>query len=235
MRFKIWSRRLGAALLMGFLGFLVISALMVSVLRWVNPPTSSFMAQDWIAGWLEGRELPWVHQEWVPWSSIPSALPLAVVAAEDQRFPGHGGFDLVEMKKAWRELRAGGRVRGASTLSQQVAKNLFLWPGKSLVRKGLEAWFTLMIEATWSKRRILEVYLNIAQLGPSTYGVEAAGWRYFDRPAAALTEREAALMAAVLPNPKQYRLDAPSPHVRQRAAWVRKQMRQLGPGYLDGL
>jgi monofunctional biosynthetic peptidoglycan transglycosylase len=158
-----------------------------------------------------------------------------MVAAEDQRFPEHGGFDLVEIRQAWDRFRAGGRLRGASTISQQVAKNLFLWSGKSLVRKGLEAWFTLLIELTWPKRRILEVYLNIAQLGPHTYGVGAASWRYFHRPPVALTERDAALMAAVLPNPERFRLDAPSGYVQKRAAWVRTQMRRLGPRYLDGL
>jgi monofunctional biosynthetic peptidoglycan transglycosylase len=235
MGLKVWLRRLVKALLYGFLGFLAISALTVAALRWVNPPTSSFMVADRIAGWVEGRERPWVYQEWVPWSAIPSSVPLAVVAAEDQRFPEHGGFDLVEIGNAWDRFRAGGQLRGASTISQQVAKNLFLWSGKSLLRKGLEAWFTLLIELTWPKRRILEVYLNIAQLGPHTYGAEAASWRYFDRPATALTERQAALMAAVLPNPERYRLEAPSAYVQKRAAWVRRQMRQLGMHYLDGL
>jgi len=232
---KVWLRRLGRALLFGFLGFLAISALAVAVLRWVDPPTSSFMVADWVSGWAQGRERPWVHHAWVPWSSIPDSLPLAVVAAEDQRFPEHGGFDLVEIGKAWDRFRAGGRLRGASTISQQVAKNRFLWSGKSMARKGMEAWFTLLIELTWPKRRILEVYLNIAQLGPHTYGVGAASWRYFHRPATALTASQAALMAAVLPNPERFRLDAPSGHVRKRAAWVRRQMRQLGPHYLDGI
>jgi len=226
-------RRLGTALLTGFLGFAAVSALTVTILRWVNPPTSSFMIADRVSGWMDGRERPWVRQEWVPWSSMPAELPLAVVAAEDQRFPQHDGFDLIEMRKAWEKFQGGGRLRGASTISQQVAKNLFLWSGKSLVRKGLEAWFTLLIEVTWPKQRILEVYLNIAQLGPHTYGVGAASLRYFHRPAVALKEREAALMAAVLPNPERYRLDAPSPYVHKRAAWIRQQMRQLGTGYLD--
>jgi len=232
---KVWLRRLGRALLVGFLAFLGISALTVPILRWVDPPASAVMVTDWISGWVEGRERPWVRQEWVPWSSIPDPVPLAMVAAEDQRFPEHGGFDLVEIRQAWDRFRAGGRLRGASTISQQVAKNLFLWSGKSLVRKGLEAWFTLLIELTWPKRRILEVYLNIAQLGPHTYGVGAASWRYFHRPPVALTERDAALMAAVLPNPERFRLDAPSGYVQKRAAWVRTQMRRLGPRYLDGL
>lgn len=162
-------------------------------------------------------------------------LPLAFVASEDQRFPSHFGFDLVEIEKAWGRFRNGGPLRGASTISQQVAKNLFLWRGKSWVRKGLEAWLTLTIELTWPKRRILEVYLNIAQLGPDTYGVEAASRHYFHRPALALRGKDAALLAAVLPNPERYRVQAPSRYVLKRAAWVRRQMRHLGATYLEGL
>jgi monofunctional biosynthetic peptidoglycan transglycosylase len=176
-----------------------------------------------------------VRHEWVDWDAISPAVRLAVVAEEDQRFPDHRGFDLVEIEKAWSRFRTGGRLRGASTISQQVAKNLFLWKNRDPVRKGLEAWLTMAIELSWSKQRILEVYLNIAQFGPDTFGVGAASWRYFDRPAEALREREAALLAAVLPNPERYRLDPPSGHVKKRADWVRKQMRQLGADYLDGL
>ena len=232
---RVRLRRLGAAFLFVLLGILTLSALLVFALRWLDPPFSSFMAQDWIGGLVERRDHPWVRHDWVPWESISPSVPLAVVAAEDQRFPAHGGFDLVEMENAWRHFRNGGRLRGASTLSQQVAKNLFLWRNKDLLRKGLEAWFTLLIELTWPKQRILEVYLNIAQFGPHTYGVEAASWRYFDRPAAALKDREAALLAAVLPNPIRFRLEAPSAYVKSRAARIRGQMRQLGKGYLEQL
>lgn len=232
---SITAKKLGALLLRGLLAFLFLSAFMVLCLRWIDPPTSSFMIQHWLSAWTEGRDEPHLHHEWVDWAAIAPAAPLAVVAAEDQRFPEHRGFDLVEIEKAWGRFRAGGRLRGASTISQQVAKNLFLWKKKDLVRKGLEAWLTLAIELAWSKRRILEVYLNIAQFGPDTFGVGAASWRYFDRPPAALRERDAARLAAVLPNPDRYRLDAPSRYLNKRAAWVRKQMRQLGTGYLDGL
>ncbi len=229
------AKKLGVLLMRGLLGLLVVSALLVLCLRWLDPPTSSFMIQHWISARATGSEEPYLHYEWVDWEAIAAAVPLAVVAEEDQRFPHHRGFDLVEMEKAWERFRSGGRLRGASTISQQVAKNLFLWKNKDLVRKGLEAWLTLAIELTWSKRRILEVYLNIAQLGPDTYGVGAASWRYFNRPPAALRERDAARLAAVLPNPVRHRLDAPSRYLNQRAAWVRKQMRQLGADYLAGL
>jgi monofunctional biosynthetic peptidoglycan transglycosylase len=227
--------KLGTLLLRLGLGFLILSALLVLSLRWLDPPTSSFMIQHWISGWIDGRESPYLHHEWVDWAEIAPAVPLAVVAAEDQRFPDHRGFDLVEIVKAWEKFRAGGKLRGASTISQQVAKNLFLWKNKDLVRKCLEAWLTWVIERTWSKQRILEVYLNTAQLGPDTFGVGAAGLRFFDRRAAALSARDAARLAAVLPSPDRYRLDAPSGYLNKRAAWVRKQMRQLGAGYLDKL
>jgi len=235
MRLKVRLGRLARRLAQGLLALAVTSLVLVAALRWLDPPFSAFMARDWIGGWWQDREPPWVSYEWVDLESIAPAMGLAVVAAEDQRFPTHSGFDLVEIEKAWRDIREGERVRGASTISQQVAKNLFLWGGKSLVRKGLEAWFTLWIELAWPKRRILEIYLNIAQLGPATYGAGAASWRYFRRPAGALTDEQAALLAAVLPNPERYRADAPSAYVRKRAAWVRRQMRQLGADYLKGL
>lgn len=235
MRGRRTIRRIGAALLAAVAAFIAISIAAVAVLRWVDPPGSAVMAWHWIGAFASGRERPYLYHEWTPWTAIPPALPLAVVAAEDQRFPDHRGFDLVEMEKAWQSYRERGRLRGASTLSQQVAKNLFLWQDRSLVRKGLEAWFTLLIESLWPKRRILEVYLNIAELGPDTYGVGAASWRFFQRPPAALGTAEAALMAAVLPNPRVYRVEAPSRYVRERAAWIRGQMRQLGPDHLREL
>ena len=232
---RINTKKIGVLLIRGLLGFVLATLLVVVSLRWLDPPTSSFMIQHQVAAWLDGRPSPYIRYEWVDWESIAPPVSLAVVAGEDQRFPTHRGFDLVEIEKAWRRFREGGRLRGASTVSQQVAKNLFLWRHKSWLRKGLEAWFTLLIELSWSKRRILEVYLNVAQFSADTYGVGAASWRYFDRPAAALKAGHAALLAAVLPNPEGYRLDAPTAYVQKRAAWVRKQMRQLGAGYLDGL
>ncbi len=186
------------------------------------------MLRQWVAGHFSGEPPPYVYHEWVDWAQIPDSVALAMVAAEDQRFPSHSGFDLVEMRKAWRRYRSGGRLRGASTISQQTAKNLFLWPGQDWLRKGLEGWFTLLIEALWPKQRILEVYLNIAQFSPDTFGVGAASWRYFQRPAIALEPDQAALLAAVLPNPLIYKVDAPSARVERRARWIRSQMRQLG-------
>ena len=147
---------------------------------------------------------------------ISTELPLAVLLAEDQRFFQHTGFDFREIGKALDEHAENGRLRGASTISQQVAKNLFLWPGRSVVRKGLEVWFTAWMERLWSKRRILEVHLNIAQFGPCVYGAEAASFRYFGKDAAALTAQEAALLATVLPNPKKLRAHNPGPYALER-------------------
>jgi len=219
----------------GLGGFLVLSVLLVGLLRWVDPPTSAFMLRSAVAGRLGPDRAPHVYHEWVDWGALPRSVPLAVVAAEDQRFPEHQGFDWVEMENAWQRWQAGGRLRGASTISQQTAKNLFLWPGRDWLRKGLEAWLTVLIETLWPKQRILEVYLNVAQFSPDTFGVGAASWRYFQRPPIALEPDQAALLAAVLPNPEIYHVDAPSAKVRQRARWVRRQMGQLGERYLDGL
>lgn len=212
------------------------TVLPVLVLRVVPPSTSAFMLQR-AFGVGGGQPCAGIEYDWVGWDGISDAVKLAVLAAEDQRFATHRGFDVREIRDAVATWRAGGPARGASTITQQVAKNLFLWPGQSLVRKGLEAWFTLWIEALWPKRRILEVYLNIAQMGPCTFGVGAASARFFGVPPARLGATEASLLAAVLPSPARRRADAPSPEVRARAARIRSQMnvrrdaplRALGP------
>ncbi len=233
------GNRLRAAMkwiLLGVAGFMLLSALAVLLLRWVNPPTSAVMLGQRIAALWQDDAPRTLHHEWVDWTLIPPPVALAVIAAEDQRFPQHAGFDMVELRNAWSAFQNGRRLRGASTISQQTAKNLFLWSGRDYLRKGLEAWFTVLIEALWPKQRILEVYLNIAQFGPDTYGVGAASWRYLDRPIFALGNREAALLAAVLPNPHRYRLDPPSASVQRRAERIRGQMRQLGgTAYLERL
>jgi monofunctional biosynthetic peptidoglycan transglycosylase len=229
-------RTLGRTLALG-LGLLVLlSVLAVGLMRWLDPPGSAFMLQHWVGASVAGEPKPRLYHEWVGADAIPAVVALAAVAAEDQRFPAHRGFDLVQLRKAWADYQAGERLRGASTISQQTAKNLFLWPGRDPVRKLLEAWLTLIIETLWPKERILEVYLNIAQFGPDTYGVGAAAWRFFDRPVVALGAAEAARLAAVLPNPEVYRAEAPSDYVARRTRWIRRQMRQLGgTGYLDGI
>lgn len=216
------GRRLLRWLARAAVAFVLGSVLVVGLLRWLPLPTSAVMLGDWIE---HGR--PPEHT-WVAFEAVAPALALAVLAAEDQRFPDHAGFDFVEIQRALDEAEEGGRLRGASTLTQQVAKNVFLWSGRSWLRKGLEAWFTVLLEALWGKRRILEVYLNVAQFGSGLYGAEAAARRYFDKPARALTRAEAARLAAVLPNPERYRVEAPSAYVRGRAQRILEQMDRLG-------
>ncbi|HDG9793439.1 monofunctional biosynthetic peptidoglycan transglycosylase [Raoultella planticola] len=192
-------------------------------------PFSAVMLERQIGAWLSGDFHYVAHSDWVGMDEISPWMGLAAIAAEDQKFPEHWGFDVSAIEKALaHNERQENRVRGASTLSQQTAKNLFLWDGRSWLRKGMEAGLTVGIETVWSKKRILTVYLNIAEFGEGTFGVEAASRRYFHKPASKLTASEAALLAAVLPNPIRFRADAPSGYVRSRQAWILRQMRQLG-------
>lgn len=212
----------------GLLVVLALSIVIVGTLRWVDPPASSFMLrQAWVSSRL-GREPPYYFFHWVPIEEIAPEVRLAVLASEDQRFPDHPGFDAVEIRKAIETHRRGGALRGASTITQQTAKNLLLWPEGSWLRKLPEAWLTVLMELLWSKERILEIYLNIAQFSASTYGVAAASERYFHRPVSRLGLREGALLAGVLPAPATYRLDRPSARLRRRAAWIEDQARRLG-------
>jgi len=220
-------RRLAAGLVAGLL---LASAVPVLALRWLPPLTSSFMLQREIRARLEGDARFALRYRWLPLRRISPEMAIAVVAAEDQKFPTHWGFDWASIGDALAEGEA--RPRGASTITQQVAKNLFLWPGRSLVRKGLEAWFTVLIEGLWPKRRILEVYLNVAEFGPGVYGVGAASELYFGRPAGSLRRDQAALLAAVLPSPRRLHAAAPSPYVRERAAQIEREIARLGgPAY----
>jgi monofunctional biosynthetic peptidoglycan transglycosylase len=180
-----------------------------------------------VDGWTGTAPALPIRRHWVPQSRVAPELFLAVVAAEDQRFPEHYGFDLKAIEKAIDD-RERGKVRGASTISQQVAKNLFLWSGRSWLRKGFEVWFTGLIELTWPKRRILEVYVNFAEFGDGVYGAQAAAQTYFGRDAAQLNAAQAARLAAVLPNPKRYSVARPGPYVLRRQQWIERQMRQLG-------
>ncbi|MBA7731656.1 monofunctional biosynthetic peptidoglycan transglycosylase [Citrobacter freundii] len=192
-------------------------------------PFSAVMAERQISAWLHGDFGYVAHSDWVSMDEISPWMGLAVIAAEDQKFPQHWGFDVSAIEKALaHNERNESRIRGASTLSQQTAKNLFLWDGRSWVRKGLEAGLTLGMETVWSKKRILTVYLNIAEFGDGVFGVEAAAQRYFHKPASRLSQSEAALLAAVLPNPLRFKASAPSGYVRNRQAWIMRQMRQLG-------
>lgn len=212
-----------------------LTFLPVLALRWIDPPTSAFMVGRRLQGIVTpSRRVP-VHYQWTDWSDISPNAKLAVVAAEDQNFLVHEGFDFESIQKAMEHNRRRGRVRGASTISQQVAKNLFLWPGRNFVRKGLEAGFTTLIEVAWPKQRILEVYLNVAEFGDGVYGVGAASRRYFNKKPARLTRHEAALLAAVLPNPRRFRAERPSTYVQRRSWWIERQMAHLGRDHLAAL
>jgi monofunctional biosynthetic peptidoglycan transglycosylase len=215
-------------LALGLLSVAVGSVLLVAVFRWLPVPVTSFMINDWVAPSDKQHSGTRPLHDWVSWSSISKEAAVAVIASEDQKFLGHKGFDLEAIDKALTDARRGRRLRGASTITQQVAKNLFLWPGQTWLRKGLETWFTLWIEWLWPKQRILEVYLNSVEFGRGVWGVEAASRHFFRKPAARLNRNEAALLAAVLPNPKRFRVDRPSPYVQQRQAWIMRQMSMLG-------
>ncbi|TBR40330.1 MULTISPECIES: monofunctional biosynthetic peptidoglycan transglycosylase [Dyella] len=214
-------------------GWLLLSWLVVLVLRFVPPWTSAVMMERQVGAWVRSEQDFQLRHRWVPWSQVSPYVPLAMVAGEDQKFPFHHGFDFDSIQNAMDAADEGRRLRGASTISQQTAKNLFLWNGRSFVRKGLEAYFTVLIELTWPKQRILEVYMNIAELGNGVYGVGAASDVYFHTPPARLGPAQAARLAAVLPNPRRFRVDQPSAYVMGRANWIQGQMAQLGgPGYL---
>jgi monofunctional biosynthetic peptidoglycan transglycosylase len=208
----------------------------VLLLRWLPPASSAFMLQARLAAWRAGEHSYRNDYQWVSLEQISAHAAIAVIASEDQQFPFHAGFDFNSIREAVRASERGKRLRGASTISQQVAKNLFLWGGHSFVRKALEAYFTVLIEALWPKERILEVYLNIAQFGDGIYGVQAAAKRFWHEPALRLSSSDSALLAAVLPNPLQLHADRPSRYVLQRRDWILGQMRGLGgQSYLRAL
>ena len=211
-----------------FISLLLASIALTLPWRWLAPPTTAFMLQG------QFQQKGTLHQQWVPMDEMSSALPIAVVASEDQKFPHHHGFDFQSLSRALQEDRQ--RRRGASTITQQLAKNLYLWPGRSLFRKALEAYFTVLIEFTWPKRRVLEVYLNVVEFGPKVYGVDAASRLFFGKPPSRITAREAAILAAVLPNPKRMSARHPSEYVQKRAAEIEAAVIALGgPGYLSSL
>jgi monofunctional biosynthetic peptidoglycan transglycosylase len=216
-------------MLLAWLGIWVAGIVLFSFLP---VPFSAVMVERQLVAWINGRFDYVAHSDWVGHDEISPWMALAVIASEDQKFPVHWGFDVAAIESVLDNSNE--KMRGASTLSQQTAKNLFLWDGRSWVRKGLEAGLTVGIETVWTKRRILTVYLNIAEFGDGVFGVEAASQRFFHKPASRLSMSEAALLAAVLPNPIRFRADAPSGYIRQRQQWIMRQMRQLGgEGFLQ--
>jgi monofunctional biosynthetic peptidoglycan transglycosylase len=230
-----FSRRIIHIALAAAVAMFLLPILMIGVFRWINPPTTAFMLSAELFGESDFGEVHARHR----WRSLPeiaSQAPLAMIAAEDQKFPDHQGFDFEAIEDAMEHNANSKRIRGASTITQQVAKNLFLWRGRSYVRKGLEAYLTVLIEALWPKRRILEVYLNIAEFGEGVFGVEAASQQFFGTSARRLTPNQAALLAAVLPNPAIYLVNRPSAHVLWRRGWILAQMQRLGgTAYLERL
>jgi monofunctional biosynthetic peptidoglycan transglycosylase len=201
----------------GLLAALTVPMLPILAYRFVPPPVTPLM----VIRRIEGAP---IRQRFVPLDRISPALIRAVVASEDEKFCFHHGFDWDALGAAWKDWRAGREPKGASTITMQTAKNLFLWPGRSIVRKGVEAYLTVLIELFWSKQRIIETYLNIIEWGDGIYGAEMAARAHFGKPAAALTAREAALLAAVLPNPRRWSPEDATPYIEERAAVIRERM-----------
>lgn len=216
-----WVRRLTTS-------FVAISFFFVLLLRWIPPPTTAFMLQRQVSAWWNTENNFTLHHSWSDWDDISPHIKMAAITSEDQSFAEHWGLDFTSIKKAVSEYEQGQGLRGASTITQQVAKNLFLWPKQSFIRKGIEAYFSLLIELLWPKQRILEVYLNIAEFGNGIYGVQAAAKQFFNTTAAQLTKTQSALMVTALPAPKRYNLARPSSYMFRRSRWVMRYMDLLG-------
>jgi monofunctional biosynthetic peptidoglycan transglycosylase len=237
-KFKIKEsiKKISKLILKILLGIILLSIFSVILLKWINPVTSSIMIQRKINALVTFKERQIIAYEWFSYDKISKQMPLAVIAAEDQNFPFHFGFDFEQIEKAIKQSNHGRRLRGASTISQQVAKNLFLWEGRSFIRKGLEAYFTLLIELLWSKERILEIYLNIVEMGDMIFGVGAASQIYFKKTPDKLTSSQVALLAAVIPNPIRFSVKHPSGYILRRQDWILDQMGSLGgTDYLKNL
>ncbi len=227
-RKKSWLTRVLRAFFISLIALLAISTTLVFLCKRVNPSVSAFMLESRGAAILRGDNTYVFRHAWVNLNEISPNLALAVVASEDQKFPAHWGFDVQAIEKAYALNQHSHKILGASTISQQVAKNLFLWSDRSYLRKGLEAYFTVLIECFLPKRRILEIYLNVAEFGDGIYGAEAASEYFFHKPASRLTRQDASLMAAVLPNPQRFFVTKPSRYILQRHDWIMHQMQALG-------
>lgn len=207
--------------------FVVVSILSVILFRWVPVPVTPLMLIRCVEQKMEGKKMHMSH-DWVPFEEITPKLQLAVVCSEDQNYLKHFGFDWGAIQKAMKENEQGKHMRGASTITQQTAKNVFLWPGRSYIRKAFEVWFTLLIEIFWSKERIMEVYLNSIEMGDGVYGAEAASQYWFKKRASKLTKDEAAAMAAILPSPLRYKANPPTNYISKRKEWIKQQMNYWG-------
>lgn len=215
-------------LLWVMLGIVLLFLSVLLVFRWVPVPTSAFIYHQNALHAAEPTIYKAANFEWTDWDSIPPELALAVLTAEDQRFPTHWGVDTIELRNVYDDWRAGKAVRGASTITQQLAKNLFLWNGRSYIRKVVEIALSVSMELVWSKQRILEVYLNVAQFADVTFGVKASSKLLFNKEPMELTREECAMLAAVLPTPAKSNANEPSETLQKRHAWILKHMDKLG-------
>lgn len=211
------------------LWFLGLSIGLVIIYRFVPVPITPLMVIRVFEQGFDPEKDVRLYKDWVSISKISKHAPQAVIAAEDQKFLEHKGFDFEAMEKAWENNKKGKRIKGASTITQQTVKNVFLWPSRSYVRKGLEAYFTVLVELIWSKERIIEVYLNVIEMGDGIYGIEAASQAYYKIPATKLNRSQAALIAAVLPNPRRWTPKRPTGYIRGRQSWIMRQMNNLEP------
>ena len=208
------------------LWFFVVTIFWVLLYRFVNPPVTWLMLQRGFERKLDGKEWK-LEKKWRDFDELSTNLKYAAMAGEDARFLNHWGFDVKSIQKAYEKNQAGKPMRGGSTISQQTAKNVFLWPGRSWVRKGFEAYFTVLIEALWSKKRIMEVYLNVIEMGDGIYGAEAATQFYYKKPATQLSKRQAALLIAVLPNPRRWTPARPTAYIRHKQSLILRNMRRI--------
>ncbi len=214
-------QRIGRFIWRTFLILFIAQLIYIIALKWINPPITLTQLSSWISG--DG-----LKRDYVDYDEMSYNIKLAVISSEDQLFPDHNGFDWKSIEKAMKyNKKKPGRIRGASTISQQVAKNVFLWQGRDWIRKGLEVYFTKMIEWIWGKRRILEMYLNVIEMGNGIYGIEAASKTYFKKPAKKLSRQQAAMIAACLPNPKKYNVKPPSAYMIVKSGWILRQMNNL--------
>lgn len=213
---------------MAIIAFFAFSFLSVLSLRWINPPISSFMIQRQLQAWWNDEDSFELHYDWVDYQKMSPYIKMAVITSEDQNFAHHWGFATKQMKKAFNDYLNGQGLRGASTITQQTAKNIYLYPAQNFFRKGLEAWFTVLMELLLSKERILELYLNIAAFGEGIFGVKAAASTYFNVTPANLSKAQSALMATALPNPDEYNIAAPSSYMIGQRNWILQYMRYLG-------
>jgi len=207
--------------------FFIISVGLTVIYRFVPVPITPLMVIRVFEQAFDSEKKVRLRKDWAPISEISKNAPQAVYASEDQKFLDHNGFDLEAMEKAWENNKKGKRIKGASTITQQTVKNVFLWPSRSYIRKGLEAYFTVLVELIWPKERIMEVYLNVIEMGDGVYGIEAASQVYFNKPAAKLNRNQAAMIAAVLPNPRRWSPAKPTSYIIGRQGWILRQMNNL--------